>query len=145
VKMINQTTETYRSRNKKPPKDKHRLQKEKGIRLTGDVFLNLSKPDIIQDRDFDLIEWLGLERKGTGLFDEGEQAATFVRSAAIAVSNKLEGTERYKDHRDLIRSILAGGSISSYARSRGKSREWISKSLFKRICELIFNELASSK
>ena len=101
---------------------------------------NLGKPDLLEESE--LVDILRIEPGETeSYFARGLALAEILRKAAEAAIERTARIHRFQRHRALLMAVLQGGSIASWARSVGLSREHVSRCLWRGATALVAREL----
>lgn len=116
-----------------------RLTKEDQRLLVAEALRNLAKLDLLEDSD--LVDLLEIAPSGDGFWPRANTLCLELTSIAQRVVRKLEGHERYEPHRELLLAILEGSTVAAWARTRGVSREYVSKTFWKPVTQLVAQEI----
>ncbi len=97
---------------------------------SGRHFLQIPGPTNVPDRVLRAIDNATVDHRGPE-FQEMSQEVLL----------RLDGLKRFAAHRSLLEAVLTGSSIAAWARQRGISREYASRTIWKRVTEIVAQRL----
>lgn len=103
-----------------------RMNKEQQRLLVAEALRNLNRGiDLLEESE--LCHILALTPEPSPYWPKGKALATRLREATLSLAEKLELIPRYERHRQILLHVLEGGSVASYGRQIGMSREHLSR------------------
>lgn len=103
------------------------------------ALLNIHRPDLLEDSP--LLGILGIRANGS-LWARGRALRQLLGEAVTNVSEGLADIPLMSRHRSLLEDVVQQGmSLSQWAREQGRSREGVSRGLWRNITEWVAEEL----
>lgn len=103
------------------------------------ALLNLNRPDLLEDSP--LLPLLNIRSNGV-LWARGRALHELLRNAASRVSDGLADIPAMSRHRSLLDGVVQDDkSLSQWAREQGRSREGVSRRLWKEVTAWVAEEV----
>lgn len=99
----------------------------------------LDRPDLLEDSA--LTVYFNLQGRG-GYWPRGRALRELLLQAAARVSAELADIPGFAEKQSLLNDVVSGKPIASWAREHRRTREAVSRGMWKELCELVADEAA---
>ena len=120
---------------------RQRIHKEKARLLVAHALRNLTKLPILEENE--LIDLLDIKGNGKGYWRKANELHERIELASDNVIAALSHDIAFRKHCSLLAAVLKGASIASWAVEQGVSREYVSRTVWKTVTDLVRRELFS--
>lgn len=98
---------------------------------------DVNRPDLLEDSP--LVTHFDI--RGSGFWAKGKALRVLLLEAGASVSRGLDGVPGMEEKKCLLDDVMAGKSISAWAKEHGKRRDGVSRRMWKDVSEWVSEEL----
>lgn len=102
------------------------------------ALLNLDRPDLLEDCE--LAGLLNLRTEG-GFWSQGKAVRSLLLEAAALVLQGLDDIPAMQERKCLLDDVIQGKSLSQWSREHHRTREGVSKGMWRDICDWVADAL----